>query len=751
MKFPLKRWSLKKLRTRLRPGHEDPKTQEHVKKAFRQDVVTSEIHGRLRTSETEDWVALSVLTPQDSPNKAPSATVPRMGDTVVDDAEVGSKDSQRIQTSSKADASSFNIADSTRIESSSRSDDTPQNIKDPEIPLSLPFYGSPLSFENLKRSDSPTLIREFSPDGHMTILLDLRDDSQTREAESKKLDPLDSLSDEQDRLGPFHDVISRSESVLERPDQSEPILGAEDHPEPILHSPHHPEPISGHPQFISERQTHEMRAMDRPYHSEFILEKQSPESVTSDAQDLSVPTLHGPDHLEPVSDKQDLPEPKLEVHDHKTRNSGRSDHPESILELPDYQAPISVRPDLSESISEGEGHPQPASAGPDQEEFISERQSRPESLRSHKSLMFKDQQRRLRREAKLHNLLSRNLQTRARAYEKRSQLRQSRSEISNADEAFMKLIRERRFQGSQDDLALEASFEKLQDARNQYGPLEEAYNAVEEQLNREEYEVKELGEKMLKSEITAPGIDLCSISSSEEGSEALEIVRELYHPLYEEYMSRLGDADLCHEALSDLVIEHENLLYAKEVRRRVGRELLPDDQMTLENFPAAEAKLRDDLRRIEADIEHLRLGCIREGLFGEDENEDECESEEIDLLHPSIGSVDPKQAEYNKYPLLLEKPEEKEDESKSKVLLTHFKEGDVGDRITCWLLHKLRSSGLEVELLARITDGLDRSIDTEKWQEEVLQFWFFDSANQPPSAYKVEPTLTAFSPSLSRT
>ena len=310
----------------------------------------------------------------------------------------------------------------------------------------------------------------------------------------------------------------------------------------------------------------------------------------------------------------------------------------------------------------------------------------------------------------------------------------------------MKLIRERRVLDNQDDLALEASFKKLQDARNDYGPLEEAYNALEEQLNREEYEAKELKEKMLRFEASAPDFEIDSRSSrSSEDSETSEIVREPGHPLYEEYMSRLGDADLCREALSDLMIEHENLLHAQEVRRRVGRELLLDDQMTLENFPSAEAKLLDNLRRIEADVEHLKLECIREGLFGE--NGDEDEGQEIDILQPSIGSVDPEQAEYDKYPLLLEKPEEKEDENKSKVLLTDFKEGDVGDRITCWLLHKLRSSGLEVELLARITDELDRSTNTEKWQEEVLEFWFFDSANLPPEAYEVDPTLTDFSPS----
>lgn len=95
-------------------------------------------------------------------------------------------------------------------------------------------------------------------------------------------------------------------------------------------------------------------------------------------------------------------------------------------------------------------------------------------------------------------------------------------------------------------------------------------------------------------------------------------------------------------------------------------------------------------------------------------------------------------------PAGLEKPEEKEEENKSKVLSTDFKLGDVDDRILCWLSHKLRLSGLEVELLRRLTDGLDSSAAPEKWQEQVLKFWVCDPANLLAPACEIEPTLTAF-------
>jgi hypothetical protein len=114
-----------------------------------------------------------------------------------------------------------------------------------------------------------------------------------------------------------------------------------------------------------------------------------------------------------------------------------------------------------------------------------------------------------------------------------------------------------------------------------------------------------------------------------------------------------------------------------------------------------------------------------------------------DILQNIDGSIDPGHAEYNIFPRLLARPDEYEDEKVSKELLSEFKDGDTGDRIARWLLHKLRSSCSEVELLARYSNGLSRTVDNQKWQEEVLYFWFMDSTNLPPSAYELDPTLTA--------
>jgi hypothetical protein len=743
-------WDLWKKIRRWRPGHDDPQTR-HVEKALRKEV-------REQLPIGEDWFVLSSLPSHDGKNGASSTPVPRMTEHPVADVPDAFKGSQGNETSPKDNAPVI-TDESTRDEPTPRPNGLRHDTREPEANISSPIHASPMNYNRPKRRDSPTFIRNYSPDGRSQISENLFE-----RPDNPKFIPVG-----QDHLSSFYDDVYPSDSIFQNPANSESLFDAEDHAESTVSRPYyskpgldlqkHPEPVQeeqNHSQSISYRQLHTTLNLTGPHSSKIYSERPYIESATSEVQGLSESTTQKPDQPEITANHRDFEEPILEGRDDPRQNRASQDPEKYGDEGQGLSTSVEIRLDPPEKIPQGVNQPEPESAGQDEENFISDKQSRSESIRSEKRLMVKDQQRRLRREAKLHNLLSRSLQTRARAYEKRSQLRQSRVEISNADEAFMKLIRERRFQGNEDDATLQANFEKLQDTRNKYGPLEEAYNAIEEQLNREEYETRELEDKILKSEIPASELDIDSRSNSpsEDDSESPQFIKEVYHPLFEAYLSRLGDADLCREAIAELMMEQDSLLQTQEVRRRVGLELSPDDQVTLQNFPAAEAKLLSELTRTEADVEYLRLECAKEGLFGENEmengdgGEDEAEVEEIDLLRPSIGSVEPIKPKYDKYSILLGKPEVKEDENKSKVLLTDFKQGDVGDRITCWLLHKLRSSGMEVELLARLADGVDRSGVTEKWQEEVLEFWFFDSANLPASAYEVEPTThTAFPPS----
>lgn len=139
------------------------------------------------------------------------------------------------------------------------------------------------------------------------------------------------------------------------------------------------------------------------------------------------------------------------------------------------------------------------------------------------------------------------------------------------------------------------------------------------------------------------------LSYDEEDSEGSEVDTDRPHPLYGEYLSRLGDADLCREAYTDLINEHEALLEAQHVRRKVGLELQVEDQATLDSFYVKEAEISEELRRIEEDAERLRQR-LREARLSE------WEDEESDILQPSEG-LEADQANCRDHQALLQQVE----------------------------------------------------------------------------------------------
>jgi hypothetical protein len=662
-------------------------SEEHVEESRPPGTVASESYGRQPTSATEKLVASPVVPLTDS-YEAPLA-LEHSGSKTLADPESTFEDSERNQTASRVDTSLLNTADPERIQSSSMSGRSSPHTKDSQTtllsnPNDLLLYSTeserihaPLDLQGPERSNSLTPVELSSPRIRFetTDILPLNgEDSET----GKCLKPIPNNSP--------NGRVSKPSDLKGNAQTSESVPGERYHTESIL-----------------DRQDHYTFLSDSSDHPESIFDTTERLESVLDRLDCTEIILEGPDHPQPISKGQDQTDPVSKELDPSEHNSARGNYPKAI---------------------------------PD-------KQSRSESIKSHEILKGRDQLPQAHREARLHRLRWRSLKTRALVSEKRTELSQLRSEMSDADAEFIKLSRERLIHGSHDDSALLASLKKLQDTRDTYGPVEEAYNTLEEQLDREEYELAELEKKMIKNgvpilESNDSDLESQSISSDEGDSENLDIITEQQNPLYKEYMSRLGDANLLHEAYSHLLSEHDILLQALEASQRYGRELPAEDQTTLAKFYAKDTKMSEELRKIDADVGRLRLECIRNGLLAEEEGD------ENDILRTSDGVVGPEQAEYNKYPRLLERPGEGEDEKSSKALLSEFKSGDTGDRITRWLLHKLRSSCSEVELLKRFTPGLDHTVDTDKWQEEVLYFWYIDSANLPPSAYELEPTLTAF-------
>ena len=586
----------------------------------------------------------------------------------------------------------------TRLETASVS---PLNGKHPQTGGSPKIFpsSSPKSIPNT----SPNSITNNSPNSRMTVTSDLTGNGPIPESIPDEFYRQDSTLDRQDHQAPLTDISEHPESSLDNQDQQTAPADISDHPQSIFEATEHRDSAliaPDHPVFVPEEKKHPQPLSGGDDH---------PESVFHRAEYQS-PNLVAVNQPEFIPDEKSYLEPK----------SDERYHPPPILDENIHPEPISKQPAPSEHISDVQNYLK----------VNSDMQSRSESIVSHESSNGRDQQPHVDLEARLHRFRWRSLKTRALVSERRTELCESRNEISDADAEFIKMSRESWVGGSHDDVALEASWKKLQALRDAYGPLEQAYNTLEERLDREEYELAELEESMFENGVPKPESHDSDLESQLDGLDE-------EHPLFKEYMARLGDSNLLHEAYSELLFENDSLLRANEARQRSGSVLTLESETTLAKFYARQAKLSEDLRQVDADAERLRLECIRKGLLPVEE------VDENDILQTFDGSVDPEQAEYNKFPQLLARPGEDEDEKRSKELLSQFKSGDTGDRITRWLLHKLRSSYSEVELLARYTDGLGRTVDTQKWQEEVLHFWFMDSANLPPSAYERDPTLTA--------
>jgi hypothetical protein len=123
------------------------------------------------------------------------------------------------------------------------------------------------------------------------------------------------------------------------------------------------------------------------------------------------------------------------------------------------------------------------------------------------------------------------------------------------------------------------------------------------------------------------------------------------HPLYEYYLSRLGEVDLYRERHSDLISQHEFAHEAQRFRRSVGLELQPENQAALDSFAVAEAKISGEIRQIERDIQRLKTEIRQEARINE------WEDGESGILQVSDLLDETDQAGHTKYSGLMQQLE----------------------------------------------------------------------------------------------
>jgi hypothetical protein len=336
--------------------------------------------------------------------------------------------------------------------------------------------------------------------------------------------------------------------------------------------------------------------------------------------------------------------------------------------------------------------------------------------------------------------------------EKRNVLRDKEHAKSVADDNFMKFIRTHGFaklsrkDRSHEQEILAKLFEECETLRNDYGPLEDDCNILENVLNNREYEMQKLEAALEERWNEAPPSQQVITSpqhapppSNHSGSE----LSQAFHPLVNAYLSKIGDVEIFRERLEWHSEEKLTLLEEKETKEHVNLKLAEADQKWLDNYAEAEIALIKQFEEAQEEAEHLRMQCYSLGLVNEDGEPLDFERQERQTFIEDDVDAGTEKSDFVKFPRLLQNPGNKEAQLPDPIIpqADNDKENihetqDPNDRINDWLLKTLRSSPLDVNLLVRTFESLvGHIIESERWQFDVLQVWYNDGSKEMATHY----------------
>jgi hypothetical protein len=339
---------------------------------------------------------------------------------------------------------------------------------------------------------------------------------------------------------------------------------------------------------------------------------------------------------------------------------------------------------------------------------------------------------------------------RSKLYDQRNVLREKGHAKAVADDKFFKFIRSHGFatltgirNSTKEQETLANLYEDCEALRDEYGPLEDDYNLLENFLNNREYEMQKLEERLAERQTESSQIhpETESLRSSPPSNYSGSEFSQEFHPLVAEYYSKIGDVKIFSERLEWHIEEKLSLEDEKQTKERVNTKLADLDQKWLDNYPEAEAALRKELEKAEAEAEELHLRCYALGLIDEEGDPLDLERQERQTFVADEVDAGGEKSDFVKFPLLLPYPGNKKIQLQDQTPIPDDEEEDIherinpSDRINGWLLQKLRSSPLDVNLLARTFESLFGHIG-ERWQIEVLEFWYKDGSNEKATEYR---------------
>jgi hypothetical protein len=338
---------------------------------------------------------------------------------------------------------------------------------------------------------------------------------------------------------------------------------------------------------------------------------------------------------------------------------------------------------------------------------------------------------------------------RSRMHEMRRMLKEKQLAKSVADNKYFHYMRLRGLGMSPVDKdiseqkMMEDLFQNCTKARDEYGPLEDDCTLLENHIGSQELELQRLEEKFYERSFEPPASHTEGLGSPHpsptvslySGSDA----SQEFHPSVTKYLSRVGDVEILRERLDEHLEERYILEEEKVVRQGVGLDLAEPAQKWLDNYSATEALLMNQLKEAELEVADLRRKCILLGLIDEEGNPKDFEDQERGYFLGDI-STGKERSEYVKYPHLIPRPGSRV-QLKDTNIYSEESPDDSGNLVSKWLLQQLRSSPLDVNLLARISESFLSYINRETWQFDVLTYWYKDSTNKGGSQPQVPSSL----------
>jgi hypothetical protein len=329
---------------------------------------------------------------------------------------------------------------------------------------------------------------------------------------------------------------------------------------------------------------------------------------------------------------------------------------------------------------------------------------------------------------------------RSRVHEARDILRQKQLAKSEADDRYMLRVHadELGIIFRENGSSLSELRKQCRETRDEYGPLENDCTNLEDHLSNQEFQLTRL-EEQFYLRWNSPSSPNCAPGSpqAEDNPQIsyhsfdIEEAQSFYHPLVTKYLSKLGDLDIFKERLHDLLDEKTALEAEKESRKKFNMTLDPEDQAWLDDSERMGHEIYEQLQRANAEYQDLRSKCVAEGLI--DENGDPSgfqELEKAQFRDEKDLKVNEQTSEYVKFPLLI--PLHGANGYEIEDIEFNSDHGQApftsNRRVNEWILRNLRSSPLDVQLLAELQKHIRD--DNHAWQLHVLFSWFKDETNK---------------------